>query len=249
MGTSACYGTPTKGNWSAAKRALSNFAGGGSASHSVLSSILANTVRALSGSGGGRSGAGGGGIVTSSARNAITRGIGFLSTASDAGIQTALQRIGITDVHDLDGTEIVDRISEALVEGRFSLDQEIAVTALRETLLSILGPDADNFEDSIKAFMNEQGVQGFIITFLNHYILERVWQHIADAARERIDAEAQISALYDGLEMLCRVEIEQVVEELSTNENINNVDWFGSQGRQIAEEIVASIAANIEGLI
>jgi len=249
MGTSSCYGTPTKGNWSSAKRALSAFGRGGRSSQSSVTSILANTARALSGGGGGRGGTGGGGLITHSARTAIAGGIGFLTTAANTGIRTALERIGITDGHDLDGTELVDRISEALVAGRFSLDQEIAVTALRETLLSILGPDADSFEECIERFMNDKGIEGFVTSFLSHYVLERVWQHIADAARERINTEAEISALYDGLEMLCRVEIEKAVNELCSYTNFGKVDWFGPQGRQVADQLVGSITTNIEGLI
>lgn len=255
MGTSASYVTPTKGNWTSAKRAISSLAQGADPA-SVASKVLSNVASSFAaghGGGDGGSGSGGtggaGGLVSSSARSGVAQGAGFLTSALQSGTQTALQELGITDTEGLDGTEIVDRISEALVGGRFSLDQEIAIIALREALLEILGAEPESFDSALQSFISERGLRGFVERFLKQYVLERVWQHIADAARERLASESEVGALYDGLEQLCSFEVSSSVGHLASTQPFDQVDWFGSQGRNIADGIADGIERSLVELI
>jgi len=252
MGTSISYGTPTKGNWTSVKRGLTSFPQSTHRSETIkhiVSNVAQGFTQGSHSTGGGGGSRVTGGLVGSSARNAIAGGAGFLGAVRQSGFNTALAQLGITDAAALSGVEIIDRITQALVDGRLSLDQEIANTALRETLLEILGVEQESFQQAVETFMDTSGITGFVETFLARYIIERIWQHIAEAARDRIGTEAEIGALYSGIESLCRVTVNQKIAAMSETRGFANIDWFGGDGRSMANQIADDIQGDIEGML
>lgn len=277
MGTSASYGTPTKGNWGAVHEEINELVNTGP-TNTATEKVFAKTVKALVSDKnrpvsstadrikpigttravvkGGKGGAKAhsrrdslnsahhynlGGFISSSAGNAISRGAGFLRTVQESDFQTALEQIGLKRENFNDLMEVVDILSEAIIGGRLSLDQEIANLALNQTFIEIMESDPEGQEKSINQYMESQGIQGFIETFLSKYSFEKIWLNISGAIHEKMDTGNDIEAFYDSLEKFCSSEVKTVVNELSNQKELEKVDWFGKEGEQITEGLIQSL--------
>jgi len=245
VGTSSAHETPTTGNWSDAKKSLNEFAATGSAVSQA--SALAHAVQALhqvpGGTGGGGGGAGGGGgggprsVIPSRGRSALSGGLGFLADATRANVREALQRFGIRDIEGRDGAEVINALSAAIVGGQVELDEQLAVNALRDTLLDALGYEVNDFDASLREYMASVGLEGFVLRFLTKYVTERIWMFLGTGARERIETETEMQALFDGFAMLIDARVTNAVRDATTTVPFHAVDWFGAQGVQMIDAI------------
>jgi len=249
MGTSSAHGTPTGGNWSDAKADLRDFAT--SRSTDAAASALANAVQGLqqAPAGRGRGGMGGGGgtrnVITGRGRSALGGGAAFLVDAARTSVQEALERFGILDIEGRDAPEVVDALSAAIVGGRTDLDEQIAVNALRDALLEALGCDVTDFDEALRGYLDQVGIEGFIISFLTKCVVERIWMFLGDGARERIGSEADMQALFDGFAMLCEARVASAVADATSDAAFGSVDWFGPEGVQIIDAVCDELIASL----
>jgi hypothetical protein len=203
---------------------------------------MSGTAQALSGQ---REGTGASGFITGAARQGVSKGAYFLESVNAETLLTALEALGITEAANLEGVELLDRISEAIIGGRLTFDQEIATTALRNTLMEILRYSPEDFETAVRLFLENEGLQGFVEAFLAKYVFETIWGYLEDAARERILRETNIESLMNALEHLCSYEVETVVQE----SNFENVDWLGPEGQSLADRISRRISTDLANLV
>jgi hypothetical protein len=240
MGTSSIKPTPSGAGWSQVKREITRYSKG-DVTTTTIRSIMSRTSQALSEE---REGTGASGFISGAARQGISRGAYFLETVDGETLLTALEALGITEAANLEGAELLDRISEAIIGGRLTFDQEIATTALRNTLMEILQYSPEDFESAVRLFLEQEGLPGFIEAFLTKYVFETIWGYLEDAARERILREPNIESLVNALEHLCAYEVETVVQE----SNFETVDWLGQEGLSLVDGIGRRISTDLASL-
>lgn len=240
MGTSSIKPTPSGAGWSQVKREITRYSSG-DVSEATVKSIVSRTAQAISEQ---RDGTGALGFVTGAARLGVSKGSYFLESVKADNLLTALELLGITEAANLVGVELLDRISEAIIGGRLTFDQEIATTALRNTMMDILRYNPEDFEIATRLFLENEGLAGFIEAFLTKYVFETIWGFLEDATRERILRETSIESFVNALEHLCSYEVETVVQE----SNFEAVDWLGPEGQSLADSISRRISTDLANL-
>lgn len=252
MGTSASIGTPTGGNWTNAKRELNRVASGNGDNLSV-NSIVSNTFRGISshrrGSGGGGGGSTGGGAISDSVIRSAAQGIGFLRDAHQSGFSTAITSLGIVNFEELDSSELISLLLNAIVESDFKLDDDIAFNALYELFQEILGEDKDEFDTRLTEYWNDSNEEDFIKSFMKKYCEDLVLHNLTDAVIERVDNNDDTDALYNMIEISVGSEVDSAVDEITEDRAFSEFDWLGSEGLELMNKIAEGITEMIEGII
>jgi len=259
MGTSASFRTPSGGDWTAAKNAVTDAVGAGSSASAAT--IVARTLRALggvdgsttsrgtTGAGGGGTrggtGGGGGGAGGGRARTAAraVAGVGsFGAGVRDAGLANALDAIGLSALRDKPAAEVISCVAERIAESGDGLLYDVLYGAFVQAIYDAaeLMPDAsfDDLESALQTYLSANGPEGLASLFLSHYLFSRVWTSIEKHVTGRADSNGEHEALLRTVHEWCRDQVAAVFEDARIAGRIERVNWFGDEGRQLAERIV-----------
>lgn len=264
MGTSASLPTPSGGKWRPVKTDISGFLSGSgnvSAGQIVAGALSAAGGLAVppphsSGSGGGNGTAGGsGGRGRAGHRTSVSRTIsglgGFGASVGARGLTQALRTLGLEELRGRPAPEVVARIAEHLADDAEGLQRELLTTALRDTIFEAAAIEGDlsyeNLDASLQAFLDREGIEGLIRTFLTHYVFDRLWLVIENHVDRRAGSTGSADLLARAVRSACRAEVRAEMRRYRTNGQLANIDWFGRDGQRIGQELVTALEAQITG--
>jgi hypothetical protein len=226
MGTSSRKSAPSGGDWTRAKTRLTNWANSGGTNTQLANSALAAFVGALGGASAAASQATGG--VRAAA------GLGeFLADVGREGLDTTLDRYGLTDLVGEDAFEVINEISNRIAGAGETAEEAVARDALRAVLAAMLD-EAETYEDLEAALVvDEDRVRSLIALYLVEYIFTRVMQELGKSIADNVppgDGEAYERRLHADLEALVRLDLEQIADPLTFG-------WTTDAGRAAVREL------------
>lgn len=261
MGTSRSIGTPTGGGWSTVRGDVTaNFTGSRDVSPGqIVSGVIAaagglgfaphvdrTTGQAGGGGGGGASGHAGrrAGSIMRTGRAIAGLG-GFAGLVQSQGLEAALGRLNLSELVGKPAIEVVARVAEELGKHADGVDGEVLRNSLQAAIIEASGLeealDYQDLETGLQNFLNENGVAGLIELFLGRYVFEAVWAAIESHAADRSPDDAQLEALMSAVDDISRREVRSVLEEKIRDKTFDNVNWFGADGRSVADGTVKDI--------
>jgi len=193
MGTSIGLPTPSGGDWTKVKNDITDFLGG--SPNVTTDQIIGGTIVAAGGlgspspgsspsagggAGGGGGSGGGGGVGTSRGRAAVGRAVsglgGFGAAVRGGSLDAGLDVLGLAELRGRPAAEVIARISEHLAEGAEGLQAELLRTALQDTILEAAAIEGEsgyqNLGEALQNFLNREGVDGLVESFLTHYVFD-----------------------------------------------------------------------------
>lgn len=250
MGTSKSYSTPSGGEWTGVKRAITALMKG--TPGATASSVVGGVLKAAGGLSSGPANNSGTNGVNRSVSGAIA-GLGsFANGVQSEGLASSLHGLGLDNLIDRPAAEVIAAISERLSEGTSGLDGEILAEALREALLEIAGTGADgeyiSFEAALNDFLSTFGIDGLIEVFLKHYVFSRIWLFIERHVAVRAEAASSSAALSSAVEVACLENVRQVMSDIRNQGRLQSVDWFGREGQTLAASIVQDLETRLRTL-
>lgn len=263
MGTSTNYsGSP---NWGPAKTETTRVGGEGHVTQqkagSIISSFVDQMARApqlgfgaplsshrvpsATQSGGGRSGggggAGGGGGTIRNGRSArtIARGIGaFLADVGTKGFREALAELGLTDLTGKSPDEVALALAD-LLGGPASLIEEAALRGALMELVLEWSEDVQGIDGLVESVTGVAwNIESALHDFFGHYIFEvfkTVGYQGVLATHGFEKAESMAGQIRDF--------IDAKIGGLEASRALSSVDWNGTDGAAIVDNIVADTIA------
>lgn len=238
MGTQEGMNTPTGGNWTAVKRSIPRSLGGTSTfSPGGLIGGITNSAGGLGSGGSGGGGASVGGAIS---------GLGsFAATVASEGLAAALARLGLEELRGKSATEVVAAIAAHLAEHADGPHHDLLETALRDAIFECAAVEADgtydNLENSLQSFLGNQGVEGLVESFLSIFVFDRLWSWIEKHAAEKVDLTGDTLAMASSVKYACREHVQQLMNDVKQEGHFEKVDWFGAEGKGLAESIVTTL--------
>lgn len=230
MGTSKAYSLPTTGNWPDMKRNVTDFASSGGAGGGGVQGLLDSYVRA-------RGGPNAAAQQMAAASGAGARLAGFLTSVSRQGLERALEETGLTELAGKTGTELLSAVRGFLVGPGSLMDDDIARWALIEYLNEVFGACHSVVDwESAVARLLENGLGRVLRHFFGLCIFRRF---LADFS-ERL---AKASGGVRSTRRLVRDIRAYILSKLNTRtfgRPLADVDWRGSEGVAISQEVLAS---------
>lgn len=253
MGTSRSLSTPSGGPWTGVKQDISSHLGGNSSI--TPARIVAGTVSAVGTlavplvAGGGGRGGGGGGSGATAARGIVSGAAsalgGFGADVHSRGFGAALEGLGLGELRGRPAAEVVARISEHLAAGTEGVAGELLVAALSEALFEAARLEGDTsyeaLEASLERFLAREGVEGLVALFLERYVFDRVWVLIESHTELRSDTSTKSDGLLAGVEAACVATVREVIDGLRADGRFEGLDWFGADGRRIADGLIREL--------
>lgn len=234
MGTSQSVNPSVKSNpnWGDLSRAILSASHSEHISNSQLQGVMRHFVNAVGGSGAGH------GRSSTFGRAGTSRAQRFMSFVSDvktAGLNEALNRIGVTDVEHLSVNDFINYLLVYCSDGNSNLDETAANSATDELLKHILD-NVDNI-DNVEQIFQQAEVETqheWLCFFFASYIMEfsselfstRIFENDGD----RVRTFQQI-----------RKYIQDSLGEININRGLQNVDWHGDQGSNVINNLQTEI--------
>ena len=232
MGTSTNYDAPP--SWGPLKSQVTRLAGEIAPSPVRVAELVRDFIAQ---NGGAAAVARGGGTLGSGkAAQASARSLaGFVSLASDVGLAEALRRSGLQELIGRPVTDIILGLVDYCTGPGASIDEVDARNALSQLFDEILGDatDASEVEAILSGVGEGSDLAELLEKFFGNYLCEQfcrvfyerlVKKHGDDRARSFLD------------------EIRGFVRSALANHvvgvNVTRVDWFGDQGRRVADDIM-----------
>lgn len=276
MGTSTSLPTPSGGGWTKVKNDITDYLAGNYAI--TPGQVIGGTIQAAGGlgtrgasthgaggGGGGGVGGGGGGDGTTGAagersrtggRAAVGRAAsglgGFAAAVRDQGLDAGLRTLGLGELRDRPAAEVIARIAEHLAADTPGLQGELLSVALRDSILDVAALEGDrsyqNLSDSLQAYLNKEGIEGLVESFLTHYVFDRVWSCIQSHVERRSDSLASASALGRAVESGCRAHVHALIDDMRVDRRFDGLDWFGRDGQALGQEIAETLETRLTSL-
>lgn len=255
MGTSASFTTPAGGEWTAVKRRITSHLGGGNATPSSIVGGAASASGGFSfgggigGGTGGRSGAGSGrGRIAG-----VVSGVGgFGAAVRDAGLGTALERLGLEELRGRSAHDVVGAISEHLAADAEGLDREYLQAALSNALLDAasLGDELgyDDFAEGLGEFLQTEGPEGLVQLFLEHYVFDSLWGRIEQHVIDRSADASSFESLMAAIKGVCVAEVRDRMTAARENGSFAAIDWFGRAGQDFGLAVVTELEQRLSSL-
>lgn len=234
MGTSKSYSPPTKPEWSALKRNITIAANQSTiTSTEVVKNIMKEYLNVSGGlpkmASGGSSSVGKGKHDSSTALGTAQRVADFFETARTQGISQAAKEAGIAE--NLEGKkikEIIDLLIDHFNNDGSSIDSVSVNHAVSDLFddLQEKNIEIDNIEK-----MSTLDILELISSFFLFYIYESFIQKFYTQMEERdIDQESFRDHIFQEIRL-----------ELGDVTNVKNVNWTGSQGKNIINKVIQRI--------
>ncbi|QDV62469.1 hypothetical protein Mal65_16030 [Crateriforma conspicua] len=241
MGTSKGMETPSNGGWTAVKRGIPRSLGGSSSFSSEA--LIGGVINSSGGLGSGGSGGGGGGGA--SVGGAVSGLGGFGAAVGTGGLDAGIERLGLDELKDKTAIEVVAAVAEHLAEHAEGPHHDLLETALRDAILECAAIEADgSYEDldtSLQGFLSSEGIEGLIESFLSHFVFDRIWSWVEQHATQKVELNGDTLAMASAVKESCRGHVEQLMDDIRDEGRFGTTDWFGQEGKQLAEGIVGTL--------
>lgn len=263
MGTSASFPTPSGGEWTSAKQAVTTALNQGtSASPAPLVAATMKAVGGLHGPtvgsvGGGsaasRGGGGGGGSGGGASRRTASRAVagvgGFGAAVRDEGLAKALSEVGLTELQGKSAAEVISRVAEQIAVGTEGLLYETVYAAFVQALYDAAeltdNASFENLESALQTFLRERGPEGLAELFLTHYVFGRIWTAIESHAASRADSNGEHEALLRSVHGWSRDQVRDLFDEYRSAGRFENANWFGNDGLRLADAICDAFVSRL----
>ena len=228
MGTSTNYNAPTTPQWSKLKGKITRLTRDGTLSSTAIKGILQDFVRVNYNTSGG----------TARKRTAqnIARNIGgFFPLVNDIGFRTAFEETGLGSLEGKSLNEVTFLLLDHLCGSGSTLDETDARMALCDLMKEICD-DVDSIEEleeAMEAQSDHNSLENLLIRYFGYYIFEQFCSRFYGQLDANIGAE-QASERIDEI----RRYIFEAVGYISIDQDISQIDWDGSQGQHIVEQII-----------
>lgn len=186
------------------------------------------------GGGGGGSGGGSGGGGSTRAARRVTQSLGnFLSRVGTAGLDVALQEIGLGDLVGKPAIQIARALLDKLAGPASTID-DAAARAACDDLIKELFQDARNDLDRVlKAALDARGLGGLLMRFFSLYIYRRFCRDFYENWKARVTPEkanARLGAI--------KKYIDTQLKARCVNKDISAVNWSGGEGGRLVSQIL-----------
>lgn len=234
MGTSTNYKAPTSPQWKKLKGKVSRLTGQGSLSSTSRKEILRDYVNVNYGSSRGTTNRGR--AARRRAAQSVAQSIGgFFSSVASEGFQKAFEDAGLGSLEGKTVSEIAHSLLDYLGGPSNTLDEADARTALCDLMDEILN-DADGTEDVEEVMeMRTHGValDNLLRRFFGYYIYEQFCKDFYGQLVANIGNKEAAESIDEIRDYVC-----EALKEATGDQEISQIDWDGSQGQQIVEEIL-----------
>lgn len=147
---------------------------------------------------------------------------------------------------------MIAKIAEHLCEGQEALQNEAMVDALRNALLEAAalqdGGEYSDLDSSLHGYFAQHGVESLIEVFLSNYVFDRVWMAVENHTQLRAESAASVQGLCNAVGQACREHVGSLVNETREAGRFDQIDWFGRDGVQMADELVSELEGRLHGL-
>ena len=251
---------PTGGDWGPLKREATDFAQNVGVKPVLPQSLLRHYIGVRSGttgsiggiagggavgpggggSGGGGGGAGGGGRAKQWAGGVATaRNVGgFLSRVGDVGLAEALREVGLGDLVGKPAGEISTALLDKLAGPGGTLDQQAARQALMELNDELLA-EAKTFEDAeeaLSARLDQLGLLDILFRFFGRYLYECFCRDFYERLLKKVGSSQVAHALKSIKDC-----IEAAVKTKLAGRDVRALDWRGTEGQLLSEEVLGEV--------
>jgi hypothetical protein len=220
MGTSKGYIPPTGYLWPEAKRDVTSMAKSGFTPSSVGKAV-SSFARAM----------GGGGKSYSTAVAKVgAKAINFIEAVRQYGFSEALERIGLSHLRNLPAEKMLSGLLEYFNASGNSLYESVAQQSISELMLELLmgAENEEDYNNIISSIDTGEFIREFIIKFIQNCF----FTNFAEKLMTMFDKLNKYEIAEESVKTYIRASIES---EFSI-EDIQKVDWNGTQGRQFIEE-------------
>ena len=239
MGTSTDYSAPP--NWGGLKSDITR------SGHNSLTPAKCRTLVSeyVSTNGGSRSIASGGGQLGSgaTARNAARSMGGFISSVARDGLDTALRNSGLQELVGKSVTEILLGVVALCGGTDGDHDSVDARHALSDTLDDLCRDTTtpDELQAMLEGQMNADALGTLMIAYFSNYLYQQFCR-VFFAQLEKKHGIDRASSFLDSIKEF----IKSSVGNETVGSNLSQVDWFGSEGEQVAQTIMQNTLAVFE---
>jgi hypothetical protein len=215
---------------------------------SALGGLERTALGGMSAGGGrARGGSGGGGAAGGASLGGAAVGLGGFgaTVAGSGGLDAALNNLGLTNLRGRSAIEVISLVAERLSQEADGVLGELLANALRESLLeaAALVDDASyaDLEASLAAYLQQNGVEGLLELFLTRYVTDSVWAILESHAELTGAGESALDGMALAVENACQAHVHEAMDRERHAGSFDSVDWFGTEGRAIADQIIATI--------
>jgi hypothetical protein len=216
-----------------------------SGSNSSVASSRSGGARSQSRRSGGGGGSSGGSVGLSGAVQGLG---GFGTQVVSGGLESALRSLGLKDLRGKPAAEVVAQVAERLSRDATGRQAEVLEAALRDTIFDIAAVEDmgsyDDLEGALQSFMDREGIEGFIETFLSQYVFTAVWSYFENHAKSKTDGTPD-EALVSAVESACRSLVSHELKAIQETQQFEGIDWFGPAGLAFADRIVGQLQSNL----
>lgn len=233
MGTSADYSAPP--NWSNMKGDVTR-SGGGSLTPAKTGELLRDYISTNGGSG--RMSSGGGQLGSgATARNAARSLGGFVSAVARDGLDATLRSHGLGELVGKSVTEILLGIVALCGGTDGDIDSVDARNALSETTDELCkdAETADELAALLEAQMNADALGKLLMTYFGNYLYEQFCR-VFFAQLERKHGDQRAASFLDSIKDFIKSSLRNKTMDM----DLSKIDWFGNEGTQIAQAIMAN---------
>lgn len=232
MGTSTGYNLPTSGNWPDAKRAVTTWGQSGISNPGQLGHIMSSYVRAPQGDG----------LVAhqSTQTNIAAARIGALvSSIRSDGLSRTLENAGLSYLVGRPALEVIRGIRDYLTGSGSSLDDELVREAFDDFQEEVIGQH-ETYEE-LDAALSRLALASTVSETIERFFGYLVYKKFKHDFSERL---LKVAGGVRQANRLLRDIKDYIFDTLRTKlhgRDLNQVNWQGREGIQMAEDIHASV--------
>lgn len=236
MGTSTNYKAPTSPQWRKLKGKVTRLTRKGILSSAGIKGILQDYVN-VNYNASRRPSSHGSGVTARrrAARNTAQNIGGFFSSIADIGFRETFEEAGFGSLEGKSLSEIAFMLLNHLGGPSSTLDEADARTALCDLMDEILN-DAESLEDveeAMETISHGEALGNLIRRFFGYYIYEQFCGDFYGQLVGNIGDRQAEESIDQIREYIC-----DALKDIVGDQDINQIDWSGSRGQQIVEDIL-----------
>jgi hypothetical protein len=175
---------------------------------------------------------------------------GFGAAVREGGLEAGLRALGLDELRDRPPAEVIDRIAQQLAEGAEPTQYELLTDALKTAILeaAALGAQAGfkDLDDALRNFLESQGVEGLVQSYLSNYVYDRVWMAVEHHVELKTAGGAAARAMSIAVGNACRSHVESLIQETKTAGHFENIDWFGRAGTKLGNDLASELEGRLK---
>ena len=234
MGTSTNYNAPTSPQWKTLKAKTTRIARQARLGPTDLKGIVQDFVKVSLNSS--RVASSGGSTGLGRSAQDVAHGIGqFFSSIADIGFREAFEQLGLGTLEGKSVQEIGYSLVEHLGGPGSTIEEADARAALSNLMNEILSDaeSLDDVEETMETKSRGELLYDLIQRFFSYYIFEQFCRVFYERLVNRV-GDIQADAFIDSI----RDYIFEAVKDVARHKDVGQIDWAGSQGKQIIDDIL-----------